>query len=227
MKMSINEAAEHFGVSKEAIHNRVRRGSLEVVVEEGVKMVVVDDNAQTATAKKPLRNTNRARTNLTNERYYKLLEEQNAKLQARVETLEGETRSLRDQKEAMLIAEREKIEAIYKEKDEQLKTVLNTLSKQFMLSIPQGAQSEISEAVDVEVTEIELSQESEESPQSKGEAKILTLKKFLKTLDVTEKKGKKIKERFLKKAHKDARIIMLGEKMYVDLLKYDYSDLIR
>ncbi len=33
------------------------------------------------------------------DRYYKLLEDQNAKLQQKIETLESETRTLRDQKE--------------------------------------------------------------------------------------------------------------------------------
>ncbi|MBN2816292.1 MAG: DNA-binding protein [Campylobacterales bacterium] len=222
MKMSVNDAAEFFGVSKEAIHNRVRRGSLEVVVEDGVKMVLVDEKSKVATPLKTNRTTTRVKSSIDNQRYYKLLEEQNAKLQARVETLEGETRTLRDQKEQMLIAEREKLEAIYKEKDEQLKAVLNTLSKQFMLSMPQGEfKEEDEETVDVEISEPQPAKE--EAPK----VKILSLKKFLKTLDITEKKRKKIKERFEEKAKKDSRIITLGDKIYVDLIKYDYSDLVK
>jgi len=130
-KMSVSEAAEHFGVSKEAIHNRIRRGSLESVMEDGVKMVMVGDAKPSPAAK---RATPTRRTSQNDERYYKLLEEQNAKLQARVDTLEGETRSLRDQKEQMLVEEREKIERIYKEKDEQLKSILNTISSHIMLN---------------------------------------------------------------------------------------------
>ena len=72
--MSIAEAAEYFGVSKEAIHNRVRRGSLKSVVENGVKMVVVDNTQPKQT---PQRRKS-SPTNAHNERYYKLLEEQNA-----------------------------------------------------------------------------------------------------------------------------------------------------
>jgi len=40
-KMSIAEAAEFFGISREAIHNRIRRGSLESLIEDGVKLVEV------------------------------------------------------------------------------------------------------------------------------------------------------------------------------------------
>lgn len=233
MKMSVNDAAEYFGVSKEAIHNRVRRGSLEVVVEDGIKMVIVDENAAKPTSKKSPQRTARTKTSPSNDRYYKFLEEQNAKLQARVETLEGETRTLRDQKELMLVQEREKIEAIYKEKDEQLKNVLSTLASQFMLSSPElQTQTSVEiETVDVEVEEIQLPQEIEEESANEllkpSEANIVTLKKFIKELGLSEKKAKKIRARFEKKAKKDRRIITLGEKIYLDTLRYDYSDLIK
>ena len=123
-KMSIADAAEHFGVSREAIHNRIRRGSLESVVEEGVKLVLVEANKTNRVTNRSVAN----KTQPTDARYFKLLEEQNAKLQERVEKLESETRSLRDQKEQMLIEERLKIEQIYKDKDEQLKNILTSIS---------------------------------------------------------------------------------------------------
>ena len=103
--ITILEAAEHLGVSKEAIHNRVRRGSLEVSVIDGVKYVDIDTTAKAPTPKaKP--QIRRAPTKATDYRYYKFLEDQNSQLQIKVEKLEGETRSLRDQKELMLIRER-------------------------------------------------------------------------------------------------------------------------
>jgi TolA-binding protein len=228
MKMSVNDAAEYFGVSKEAIHNRVRRGSLEVVVEDGIKMVVVDEKANPATPKKTVRRATTPRASSNNDRYYKFLEEQNAKLQSRVETLEGETRSLRDQKELMLVQEREKIEAIYKEKDEQLKNILSTLASQFMLGTPESQTDEI-ETVDVEVEDVQEAEKESapEEPLKATDANIVTLKKFVKELKVSEKKAKKIIARFEKKAQKDRRIITLGEKIYLDTLRYDYSDLVK
>jgi predicted DNA-binding protein YlxM (UPF0122 family) len=38
-KINITEASEFFGVSKEAIHNRIRRGSLQSDIENGIKIV--------------------------------------------------------------------------------------------------------------------------------------------------------------------------------------------
>jgi len=211
-KMSIAQAAEYFGVSREAIHNRIRRGSLESVVEDGVKLVEVSKTAKpTRTANR----TNATKTDSNDSRYYKLLEEQNAKLQMRVETLEGETRSLRDQKELMLIEERIKIEQIYKDKDEQLKNILNTLSSQFMLSAP----SELPEAQE-DTLEAEI---EDEDDNTHG---VMSLKKYLKKNKISEKKAKKIKAKFKKEAQRDNRIITIGKKHYINLSKYDYKDLL-
>jgi len=206
-KMSVAEAAEHFGVSREAIHNRVRRGSLEVVVEDGVKLIVVDTNAKKAT-----RRVASKTATLSSDRYYKLLEEQNTKLQSRVEKLEDETRTLRDQKELMLIQEREKIEQIYKEKDEQLKNILSSISSQFMLNAPK---KEEVEALEAEIDEI---------PVVLSEP--ISLNKYLKSTNYSKKKIEKIKKRFKKVAKKDERIIMIGKKIYIDLDKYEYGDLL-
>lgn len=208
-KMSVNDAAEYYGVSKEAIHNRIRRGSVESVVEDGVKLVIVDENKKvqkTRAAASP-------KQSVSNDKYYKFLEEQNSKLQSRVDTLETETRTLRDQKELMLIDERKKIERIYKEKDEQLKNVLNTLSSQFMLTMPKDESSEALEA------EIEVEEEVQST--------LISLKKHLKSYNYSEKKIRKIKGRFFKKSKNDDRIVIVGSKYYIDTTKYDYSDLIR
>ncbi len=212
-KMSIGEAAEYFGVSKEAIHNRIRRGSLQSVMQEGVKLVLVDkDSLKTSakkTASKPL---------ASDERYYKLLEEQNAKLQDRVERLENETRTLRDQKEQMLVQERIKIEEIYKQKDEQLKNILSAISSKFMLNAPADVSQE-SEHVEAEI-EIPLEEEQEQ------ERVLISLKKYLKEHKYSKKKQQKIKTKFKKIAKEDTRVIMVGKKCYIDLGKYDYSDLL-
>ena len=226
--MTILDAAEHLGVSKEAIHNRVRRGSLEVSVIDGVKYVDIDANAKPAPSTKTKPQTRRVTSKANEDRYYKFLEEQNAQLQTKVEKLEGETRTLRDQKELMLIQEREKIEQIYKEKDEQLKTLLSTISSQFMLNAPIHVQKE--EHLDAEIEEVNSFEDTQESQSQEKEAlesKLISLKKYLKKEGFLDEKKEKIFKRFSKKARKDERIIMLGSKYYIDIVKFDYSDLIR
>ncbi len=213
LKMSIADAAEHFGVSKEAIHNRIRRGSLQSVVEDNTKFVMIDNNAQTPTKRGVQKSSFKKTDSSSDDRYYKLLEEQNAKLQNRVELLESETRTLREQKERMLIEERIKIEQIYKDKDEQLKNILNAISSKFMLNAP------------ISVDEPEhLEAEIEETPSTKSE--LISLKSYLNEGNFSKKRKEKIKHTFKKRAKKDNRIIVIGKKYYIDLYKYDYSDLI-
>ena len=212
--MTIQEAAQHLGVSKEAIHNRVRRGSLSVSVVDGIKLVNISDIPKTNTNTKARAQTRRNPSVVSDDRYYKLLEEQNSQLQAKIEKLEGETRTLRDQKEQMLIEERIKIEQIYKDKDEQLKNILSTISSQFMLNAPILENQE--EHLDAEI-------ELEES-NIRGE--LISLKKYLKKQDFSEKKIQKIKNRFKKFSKNDDRIIVLGDKYYLDTLKYSYEDLL-
>jgi DNA-binding Lrp family transcriptional regulator len=210
-KYTVADAAKKLGVSKEAIHNRVRRGSLKSVVENGVKLVIIEPNV---VAKATTRVSNPKRALHVDDRYYKLLEEQNAKLQQKVETLEGETRSLRDQKEQMLIEERKKIEQIYRDKDEQLKNILNSISSKFMLNAPESDIEDMEDVVEAEV---------EQEP--KIESKLISLNKYIKERNFSKKKAQKIKDKFKKHAKDDSRIITIGKKLYIDLSKYDYSDL--
>jgi hypothetical protein len=216
-KMNIIEASEHFGVSKEAIHNRIRRGSLSSVVEDGVKLVLVDESK---TAPKP--RTMQKKSASQDERYYKLLEEQNAKLQSKVDSLESETRSLRDQKEQMLIDERMKIEQIYKDKDEQLKSILTSFKAQFLLAPQQE------EHLDAEIEEIkEIAVESDIESKKESKSGVISLKKFLKEQKLSEKKIQKIKTKFKKRVKKDERVIIIGKKYYINPEKYDYRDLLK
>ncbi len=240
--MTIAEAAEFFGISKEAIYNRVRRGSLLVEMIDGEKYVYADENASVkmeSSPKKPRAKSTTQRASKTtqkyNDRYYSLLEEQNTKLQEKVENLEGETRSLRDQKEQMLIDERIKIEQIYKDKDEQLKGIINAISSKLMLGTPVNEiDADIIEydSQENKFEEASLSKPSNKTKKQKkskafkkSEQSILTsLNKYLKARDFSKKKRKKIKVRFEENAKKDERVIILNNKFYIDLAKYSYKD---
>lgn len=210
-KATIHDAAELLGVSKEAIHNRIRRGSLQSVVEDGIKFVILDkeESVQPSTKKATVQKN----LHQTPDRYYKFLEEQNEKLQQKVETLEKETRSLRDQKEQMLIEERLKIERIYKEKDEHLKNIINAISTKLMLHAPQ------------EMIEGEIAQEETQETITQEGRRLISINKYLKSRDFSKKERNRIKEKFERSAKDDARIITIGKKQYIDLQKYDYSDL--
>jgi hypothetical protein len=114
----------------------------------------------------------------------------------------------------MLIEERIKIEQIYKEKDEQLKSIINAISSKFILSTPQNKE---------ELFEAEIEENSSEEPLENR--RLMSLNKYLKSRDFSKKKISKIKEKFKEYSKDDSRIIAIGKKLYIDLQKYDYSDL--
>ena len=59
-KLAVNEAAEILGITKEAVYNRIRRGSLKTVIENGTKFVILDEEPSseksTKTAPKSTKN---------------------------------------------------------------------------------------------------------------------------------------------------------------------------
>jgi hypothetical protein len=223
-KMSITDAALKLGVSKEAIHNRIRRGSLESVVEDGIKFVILK-NTSVSSTKSTQRRVSVAQKKVfePDARYYKLLEEQNEKLQQKVEKLEAQTTTLREQKEQMLIQERVRIEQIYKEKDEQLKNILNAISSKFMLNAPSSDDLVIDSE---ELLEVEVQSDVEPKKKvKKVKTDLISLNKHLKAKKLSKKKVQKIKDKFKKVAKKDSRVIVVGKKYYINPVKFDYSDL--
>jgi DNA-binding Lrp family transcriptional regulator len=211
-KMTIAEAAAHFNVSKEAIHNRIRRGSLDSIIENGMKYVSIEEVQD-------------AQTNHVDQRYYDYIEEENSRLKERIEKLENETSSLRDKREATLIAEREKIEQIYKERDEQLRSVLHVVASKFLTA------QNMNQVIDDAVNDSETSQDAEvisEAPivTAGSEHDLISLKRFLKLKQYSKKKREKLKKRFAKKAKMDERIILVEEKIYLRPNTFDYSDLL-
>ena len=196
-KLTIAEAAQHFNVSKEAIHNRIRRGTMDCVIEHGVKYVVTGEEKTSQPQ--------------TDSKYYDYIEQENERLRARVSELEGETRNLREQREQMLIEERRKIEQIYKERDEQLRSVLQVVASKFLTAT--AMEHAIEEAVTAEVIE-------PAAPEP------VSLKEFLKLKGWKKSERERIKARFKKRAKHDPRILMKRGKIHLDPSRYDYSDLL-
>ena len=69
-----------------------------------------------------------------------------------------------------------------------------------------------------ELVEAEIEEETQKS-------RLTSLNKYLKGSNLSKKKIQKIKEKFKENAQTDGRIITIGKKHYIDLIKYDYSDL--
>ena len=216
-KMTVTEAAEHFKVSKEAIHNRIRRGTLDCVIEQGVKYVVVGDM--------PAPVETQEKVTPSHDKYYEYIEQENATLKAKISELEGETKQLRGQREQMLIEEKEKIEQIYKERDTQLKSVLQVVASKFLSH--QSMDEVIEEVVSAEISEPEVSVVDDDVIDVvEVTEEFVSLKQFVKLKMYSKKKRDKIKKRFEKYAFDDERISLVKGKIYLRPNHFDYSDLI-
>ncbi len=211
-KMTVAEASEYFKVSKEAIHNRIRRGTLDCVIEHGTKFVVVGETKSEPQA-----------TTTGNDKYYSYIEQENAVLKAKISELEGETRSLREQREQMLIEEKVKIEQIYKERDAQLKSVLQVVASKFLTH--QNVEAVIEEAVATESVNEVFDDVIDVVDEHDDE--VVSLKQFLKLKMYSKKKRNKIKARFEKKMFDDERILVKKGKVYLKPNHFDYGDLIK
>jgi len=213
-KMTVAEASEYFKVSKEAIHNRIRRGTLDCVIEHGTKFVVVGE-----TKSEP------QNTTTGNDKYYSYIEQENAVLKAKISELEGETRSLREQREQMLIEEKVKIEQIYKERDAQLKSVLQVVASKFLTH--QNMEAVIDEVVATETVEVVNALDDVIDVIDERDDEVVSLKQFLKLKMYSKKKRNKIKMRFEKKMFDDERILVKKGKIYLKPNHFDYGDLIK
>lgn len=202
-KMTIADAAEYFNVSKEAIHNRIRRGSLNCIVENGVKYVAVE-SAKANTA-----------ANIANDnRYTQYIEQENERLREKVDTLEKETTRLRDQREQMLIDERVKVEQIYKERDAQLRSVLHVVATKFLSHANSDAVMQEADAINADVVDTEIDE-------------WISLKSFLKLKRIKEKEKKRIKNRFGSAVEDgDVRLTLREGKVFLNPSQYDYTDLL-
>ena len=199
-KLSVAQAADKFKVSKEAIHNRIRRGSLNCVIEHGVKYVLIDESEEVKT-QTPQDN-----------KYYHYIEEENTHLKNKIAELEIKNSKLRDQKELLIIEEKTKIEQIYKEKDIQLKQLLHTISTRFLPQIQKETTLDelIEDVVDVE----ELVSEP------------MRLKDFLKLKAYKPAKRQRIKNKFKRLLGQEERVFKHQGKVCIDPSKYDYKDLL-
>jgi len=200
-KLSVAEAAEKFKISKEAIHNRIRRGSLDCVIEHGMKYVLIDESVEVKPTVEPI-----------NEKYYGYIEDENKGLKEKVKDLEAQNSTLRDQKEQMLMLEKKNIEQVYKDRDKQLKQVLDTITTKFLPKLKEEAlsQDEMEDFVDVE----EL------------KAEPIRLKEFLKLKAYKPAKRERIKNRFKRLLGQEERVFRYKGKICIDPSRYDYGDLI-
>ncbi len=125
-KLTVSEAANYFGITKEAIYNRVRRGKLKTLNENGLKYVVVEESNVNEVRTLP-------KTRSKNDKYLIFLEGEVEELKSKVKRLEAENAKLIKEKLELLESSKRELEAIFTKRDEQLKQILHLMNEKYAL----------------------------------------------------------------------------------------------
>lgn len=221
MRFNIDEYAKTFKMSKEMIQNKIRTKRLNYIIEGGVTYIIVPRSSLSEDKQREILESTKVSSpgtvsNTTSSKtsvgmIISLYQKENQHLKLKIKELEGKIDRLVNDKEQMLIAERQRIEEIYNTKDEQLKNILEVLSSKLKLSHQNTVH-------DVDVTQ--------PNAISMGSTGVIELKRYLKFIGIGSEERKAVRRRFAERYGSDVRIIQKEGEFYVDLSKYDYTDLL-
>lgn len=191
-RLTVIETAQLLGVSKEAIYNRIRRGTLQTIIENGIKYVILNDEV-----KKTAQNR-KANSNI-NDAYIQLLKDEMRELKEKNRLLESDKDRLIREKEKLLIESKEKIEQIYRNRDEQLKAILSLATKNTIENkIKSGAivetYSDKHDAIEADIDIKEEEKTTQDIVESYSDWQ--DLRDYLKQKGYSKKEKKLIKKKF-------------------------------
>ncbi|MDO9055656.1 MAG: hypothetical protein Q8O20_00255 [Sulfuricurvum sp.] len=216
MRFTVDEYAKTFKMSKEMIQNKLRTKRLNYIIEGGVTYIIVPRSSLDEEKRQELAQHAKpsaaapAPQKTTVGMIIALYQKENQHLKLKIKELETKIDRLVNDKEQMLIAERERIEEIYTAKDEQLKNLLEVINTKLLLSR------------DNSVHDVDITESAPVAPSlSSG---IIELKRYLKFIGMGSDERKAVKRRFELAYGSDIRIIQKEGEFYVDLSKYDYTD---
>ena len=190
-KVPVSEAAEILGVTKEAVYNRIRRGTLKTFEKDGVKYVVLD-GYEPQIAPKSVPKTSKSAKSSEPKKAAKagefdvneFLLSQISELKEQNQNLQADKERLFREKEQILLNNKSEIAQIYRERDEKLRGFLSMLERP-LLARQNG---EYVAPIDVEFVE--------SKPENEG--KWTSLAEFLKSQNLSGKSLKKMQNKIIK-----------------------------
>jgi len=213
MRLSIDEYAKRFELPVTTVHAKLRKKELNYSIDDGVVYILV--SSEPDHTKKTSVGTIIA-----------LYQKENEQLKAKVESLEEKIDRLINDKEQMLREERSRIEKLYQSKDEQLKSVLELINTKLQLSQPAPLAAQ-----DTSTVETVYSEEVQAAPVHETNTTVnphkIALRKYLKNIGLNTEEKRIIKRRFAGAYGSDIRILQHRGEFYLDLGKFDYSDLLK
>jgi hypothetical protein len=227
MRFTVDEYSQRFKMSKEMIHSKLKNRRLNYIIEDGTTYIIVprnmlDDTPHEAKNQQPVQETPAAakpvRPKTTVGTIIALYQKENLQLKQKIKELELKIDKLISDKEQMLRDERDRIEKVYSNKDEQLKTILELVNTKLMLT-------QTSTVHDVESTSEKEPEEAIDASWQQSD--FVELRQYLKSLELKSPEKKSIKKRFAEAYGSDIRVIQQNGQFYLDFSKYDYSDLLK
>jgi hypothetical protein len=226
MRLTVDEYAKHFKMSKEMINSKLRAKKLNYIIENGITYIIVTRSSLEPEKRETIHKEKKeqqaqkkaqnqaanvpAKPKTTVSMVISLYQKENQQLKQKISQLEEKIDRLIDDKEQMLRDEMGRIEQVYSKKDEQLKNILELINTKLTL------EKENATIHDVEAI----------AQQPKQQNRLIELKEYLKNLEIESAQRKVIKKRFLSAYGSDIRVIKQNGKIYLNLSKYDYSDLL-
>ncbi|MDK9692953.1 MAG: hypothetical protein OEL19_01740 [Sulfurimonas sp.] len=217
MRLTVDEYCKRFKISKEMVYAKIKAKKLDYIIEDSQTFIIVTNIKEDKNENTQLQNAPLIRPKTTVATVLALFQKENNYLKSRIAQLESKIDKLIDDKEQMLRDERDKIEQIYSSKDEQLKNILTLVNKKMHFDREKNILHET---------------QNIENLEHFGEAEVVhtatfvELKEYLRSLNIKSFQRKIIKKRFLDAYDNDVRVIHKDGKLYLDLSKYDYSDLL-
>jgi len=217
-------------MSKEMINSRLKNRRLNYIIEEGTTYIIVPKTSTDTTGRENIpqhppkepaaaKRTKSTRPKTTVGAIIALYQKENLQLKEKIKELEAKIDRLIGDKEKMLRDERDRIEKVYSNKDEQLKTILELVNTKLMLTQNPTVH-------DVDSTTVPESEE-EAIDASWQQRDFIELRHYLRSLDLKAADKKRIKKQFAEAYGSDVRVIQQNGQFYLDFSKYDYSDLLR
>ncbi len=213
MRLTIDEYCKQFKMSKEMVNSKLKSKKLNYIIENGETYIIVTKNSIQNHVQPENKTSPKPKTTVAT--VIALYQRENASLKEKIMQLEMKIDKLIDDKEQMLRDERDKIEQVYSAKDAQLKNILELVNAKML-----------HEKENQTVHEITSFNSFNEETTTDDSNNLIELKEYLKSLGIKSSKRKLIKNRFLDVYDTDSRIILKDGKLYLNLSKYDYGDLL-
>ncbi len=211
MRLSIDEYASRFDLSIETVHTQLRNREIEYSIEDGVVYIL-------------LRSVEPQQTKTTSGTILALYQKENHELKEKVHELESKIDRLINDKEEMLRDERSRIETLYQNKDEQLKNILELIHTKLKLSQNTPISAPNQEEIQMTETDFSMTETAQSEPVTPHK---ISLRQYLKNIGYEAQERRLIKRRFAGAYGSDIRVLQHNGEFFLDLGKFDYSDLLK